>query len=72
MADIIDKASDAANEFIEDALLAHRHSKASRTMITNSKYCEACGEPIPLERQLAVQGVRLCIVCQKELENGHC
>lgn len=70
MADIIDKASDAANEFIEDALLAHHKLKNNNH--NSSKYCEVCGEPIPLERQLAVQGVRLCITCQKELENGHC
>ncbi len=29
-------------------------------------YCEICDEPIPVARQLAVPGVRLCIQCQQE------
>ena len=28
--------------------------------------CEACGEPIPLPRQKALPGVRLCLACQEE------
>lgn len=30
--------------------------------------CQNCGEDIPLARQRAVPGVRLCIDCQSELE----
>lgn len=30
--------------------------------------CEACGEAIPQARREAVPGVRLCIVCQAELD----
>ena len=28
--------------------------------------CEECGEPIPLARQKALPGVRLCVTCQEE------
>jgi len=27
--------------------------------------CEECGEPIPVARQLAIKGVRLCVACQE-------
>ena len=27
--------------------------------------CEECGESIPQARQLAIQGVRLCVACQE-------
>jgi phage/conjugal plasmid C-4 type zinc finger TraR family protein len=30
--------------------------------------CEECGDPIPKERQLAVQGVTMCIYCQERSE----
>lgn len=30
--------------------------------------CENCGEDIPKARQKAVPGVRLCVICQEELE----
>lgn len=30
--------------------------------------CEECGDPIPKERQLAVQGVTMCIHCQERSE----
>ncbi|UXC35145.1 TraR/DksA C4-type zinc finger protein [Cupriavidus gilardii] len=37
---------------------------------TSAQYCqdEACGEPIPDARQLAVPGCRYCIECQARLE----
>ena len=28
-------------------------------------HCEECGKPIPLARQKAVPGVRLCVACQE-------
>ncbi len=30
--------------------------------------CEECEEPIPLARQQAIPGVRLCVACQEEQE----
>ena len=32
------------------------------------EFCEDCGEAIPLERQKALLGVRLCVNCQMEKE----
>ncbi|MGA8261500.1 MAG: DksA/TraR family C4-type zinc finger protein, partial [Arenicellales bacterium] len=31
-------------------------------------HCEECGSEIPEPRRKAIQGVRLCITCQAELE----
>lgn len=31
-------------------------------------HCEECGKPIPLARQKAVAGVRLCVACQEEAD----
>ena len=33
-------------------------------------YCEECKKEIPSARREAVPGVRLCVRCQKDLENG--
>lgn len=30
--------------------------------------CEECGDPIPDARRKAIPGVRLCVVCQEELD----
>ncbi|TDV90694.1 TraR/DksA family transcriptional regulator [Halomonas alkaliantarctica] len=30
--------------------------------------CEECGDPIPEPRRKAIPGVRLCVVCQGELD----
>lgn len=30
--------------------------------------CEECGDPIPEARRKAMPGVRLCVVCQSELD----
>ena len=37
---------------------------------TSLQVCEAprCGAPIPLQRQLALPGVRLCVACAGEQE----
>ncbi len=32
------------------------------------EYCEECEEPIPVARQQAIPGVRLCVACQQEQE----
>ncbi len=37
----------------------------------SSKNCEECGALIPDKRRNAVQGVRLCITCQADLEKKH-
>lgn len=32
------------------------------------EFCEKCGDPIPEARRKAIPGVRLCVVCQSELD----
>ena len=32
------------------------------------EYCEECGEPIPVARQRALPGVRLCVHCREEAD----
>ncbi len=32
------------------------------------EFCEECEEPIPVARQQALPGVRLCVACQQEQE----
>ena len=34
------------------------------------KSCEECGEAIPLARQQAVPGVRLCLACQEDADGA--
>lgn len=34
------------------------------------RYCEECGEEIPRRRREVVPGVRLCVVCQSERDEG--
>jgi phage/conjugal plasmid C-4 type zinc finger TraR family protein len=50
---------------IEDALASVR---ARLPQGESLKYCEECGEQIPLARRKAVPGVRLCIACQTEAD----
>ncbi|GAL34810.1 hypothetical zinc-finger containing protein [Vibrio maritimus] len=35
----------------------------------SAKFCDECGEPIPLARRTAIKGVRLCIECQSNQEH---
>ncbi len=45
--------------------------KLARERIPKGKsleYCEECEEQIPLARQQAIPGVRLCVACQQEQE----
>jgi len=32
------------------------------------RHCEECDAPIPKARQEAIQGVRLCVACQEEID----
>jgi phage/conjugal plasmid C-4 type zinc finger TraR family protein len=45
-------------------------ARAPRPAGASLAECEAprCGAPIPLARQLALQGVRLCVACASEQE----
>lgn len=35
------------------------------------EHCEECGDEIPQRRREAVPGVRLCVACQEEVDQGH-
>ena len=50
---------------LEDALQRVRRQLPSGESLT---HCEECDEPIPQARREAVKGVRLCIICQSELD----
>ena len=43
-------------------------ARAARPDGPSRETCAECGDPIPVARQRAVPGVRLCIHCQKERE----
>ena len=65
-ADDSDMAS-AVEELEREAALS---SRVQYTGVSLTE-CEECDEPIPVKRQLAIPGVRLCIYCatQKETHN---
>lgn len=67
MVDLIDKAT--ADIIIEQtARISGMRRKVSQFKTSSSQFCIDCGEPIPVERQRAISGCRLCIDCQQEKE----
>ena len=52
---------------IEDGLELARSRLPKGKSLT---HCEECEQEIPLSRRKAVPGVRLCISCQEEFEEG--
>lgn len=57
---------DQIDASVEDAV------KLARSQLPQGEsleYCEACDNEIPLARRQAVPGVRLCIICQSELDD---
>lgn len=53
------------------------HATALGYLITNwedikskTKNCKECNNPIPIARLNAISGVKTCVKCQEELENG--
>lgn len=34
----------------------------------SAEFCDECGDPIPVQRQQALRGVRHCIQCQSDKE----
>ncbi|WP_157673580.1 TraR/DksA C4-type zinc finger protein [Endozoicomonas ascidiicola] len=51
-----------------DTLLSHRQKKQTLTVKDSADCCEECGFEIPSERQVAVPGCSLCILCATRLE----
>lgn len=68
MADIADRAEEREEEMRADTLAAMRRSRQEQIARESLSECEACEVPIPVARQVAVPGVRLCINCQSRLE----
>ena len=60
-------AGDGAVQEQIDATVKDGIERARRQLHTGPSltHCEECGEPIPLARQKAVPGVRLCVSCQE-------
>ncbi len=58
---------DQIDASIEDAITLARSRLPSGESLT---HCEACGILIPALRRKAVPGIRLCISCQIEHDDG--
>ncbi|CAN5216953.1 DksA/TraR family C4-type zinc finger protein [soil metagenome] len=54
---------DQIDDTIKDAVSAAR---ARMPIGEGATECDACGEPIPERRRLALPGVRTCVACQAE------
>jgi DnaK suppressor protein len=52
---------------VADALAQLKQQQASGPSLS---HCEECDAPIPKARQDAIQGVRLCVACQEELDQS--
>lgn len=65
MSDIIDIAQQREAEFLAEALTKHRITDAP-----SHSHCIDCGEAIPEARRMALRGVKRCIACQTEHEEG--
>lgn len=66
--DIADRAAEQEAAMLEDALIKQQRKMAHGN---SNQFCEDCGAPIPVARQKAIQGVKLCVYCQEYLERGY-
>ena len=70
--DDIDRAQEREQEIRADALAERRRRVQSAAPgdweRASATHCDACGEPIPLDRRRVLPGVRLCVVCATEEE----
>jgi len=64
--DIFDRATELEMAERERSLQQAR-AKAHHARITFS-HCETCGAEIPLARQKALPGVRICVTCAQDEE----
>ena len=62
MADLVDRSPDY-NAF---ALANHLNKQSGGGQ--GATHCDECGEKIPVKRQAAQPGCRMCVECQAELE----
>ncbi len=66
MSDLADIATPVIETRLERQI--NRFRRQNRQTGVSSPVCAVCGEPIPLARQQAVPGCRLCFDCQEEKE----
>lgn len=66
MSDLADIAAPVIENRLERQINHFR--RTNRQTGVSSPVCAVCGEPIPLARQQAVPGCRLCFDCQEEKE----
>ncbi|PHM38563.1 TraR/DksA family transcriptional regulator [Xenorhabdus innexi] len=69
MFDVIDRASQHADEMLEFQISAH----VNRPVGVSAFYCEECEQPIPEQRRKIIVGVTRCAPCQEvfELKQKH-
>lgn len=67
MADELDITADRMEAELQ-SILAHR--KAQQATEASLSECEECGADIPIARQEAIKGCRLCIDCQSKTERN--
>jgi phage/conjugal plasmid C-4 type zinc finger TraR family protein len=59
----------AVQDQIDDTVTdAVARARARMPRGESEAFCAECGEPIPEARRRAVPGVRLCIACQREMD----
>lgn len=68
MGDWIDRSVQEQEAYLANALALHRRQQSESPA---SHFCrdEACGEPIPTARRLAVPGVQYCADCAQRIES---
>jgi phage/conjugal plasmid C-4 type zinc finger TraR family protein len=67
VADFGDLAQRISELDLEQTLQRRAAARVPRLCVDD---CEGCGDSIPLARQNAVPGVRLCIDCQTKIERN--
>ena len=70
MPDLVDRATERADEILADALYEHgRRAGIGGRVYDDSRFeCADCGEPIPEERRAIFFGVQRCVPCQRKVE----
>lgn len=63
MSDNADMADYVIEAMIQQGLSQHALPKGD-----SAEFCDDCGDPIPVQRQQALRGVRHCIQCQSDKE----
>jgi len=70
MTDVFDHAAELEQQERERALneQARRANLTGKTVADSAKFCDDCGDDIPLKRRKAMPGCVRCISCQSRQE----